>query len=121
MFNFSKFEMTEGKVYTLIVYLYLFIGLLYCFVDKYIPPQFSVLIMFFTLKMLLNYKKCTFSYLECKYRKVKRQDGYLASLMDHIVDLRTTRHKYILYPIATLLIINAPFRDIFKFRKFNYQ
>lgn len=121
MKNFFNFEMTEGKVYTLIVYLYVFIGILYCFIDKYIPPKFIVLIIFFTFKMLSNYKKCTLSYLECKMRKVKRKDGYLASLMDHIVDLRTTRHKYILYPIAFILIINAPFRDMIKFKKFNYQ
>ena len=71
------------------------------------------------IKMICNYKKCTFSYLECKIRKVKRQDGYLASLIDHIVDLRNTPHKYILYPIGLFLAINSPFREIVKFKKFN--
>ena len=108
----KNFEMTEEKVYTLIAYLYGFVGLLYCFVDKYIPPKFCTIVMFIMYKMVFNYKKCTFSYLECKLRKVKRQDGYLASFLDHIVDLRNTPHKYFIYIVSVILLINAPFRDM---------
>ena len=118
MFFFKNFEMTEEKVYTLIAYTYALVGLLYCFVDKYIPGKFCIIVMFIMFKMIFNYKKCTFSYMECKLRKVKRQDGYLASFLDHIVDLRNTPHKYVLYTIGLILLKYAPYRDMvyFNFR-----
>ena len=118
MVSLKNFEMTEEKLYTFIAYFYAFIGLLYCFVDKYIPPNYCALVIFFMFKMISNYKKCTFSYLECKMRGVKRQDGYLASLMDHIVDLRNTPHKYIIYTIGVIILLNTPYQDMIKF---NFQ
>ena len=51
----KNFEMTEEKIYTLIAYLYGFVGLLYCFVDKYIPPKFCAIVMFIMFKMICFY------------------------------------------------------------------
>jgi len=59
--------------------------------------------------MLFNYKKCTFSYLECKLRNVKREDGFLASFLDHIVDLRNSKQKNVLYGISAVLIMHTEF------------
>ena len=104
MFN----EITEKTIYNIIVGVYLVVGILFVFIDKYVPPQFTILIVFFMLKMLFNYKKCTISYLECKLRHVKREDGYLASLLDHIVDLRNTKYKNLLYIISLAIMMHTP-------------
>lgn len=114
-FNFLNFEMTEDKVYSLIVYIYAIVGLLYAFVDKYIPRRYLLIVIFCLFKMTFNYRKCTFSYLECKYRGVKREDGILNSLLDHIVDLRNSKQKYILYTIAVILLLNGQFKELIPF------
>ena len=104
MFN----EINEKTIYNIIVGIYLIIGILYTFIDKYVPQQFTILIVFFMLKMIFNYKKCTISYLECKLRHVKREDGYLSSFIDHIVDLRNFKYKNIMYLIGLAIIMHTP-------------
>jgi hypothetical protein len=99
-------EIDDKTIYNIIIIVFIFIGLLYVFVDKKIPQSFLVLVVFFTLKLIFNYRKCTFSYIECKYRGVKREDGLLASLMDHIVDLRNTKYIKIIYILSVLFIIH---------------
>lgn len=103
------FEFNEKSIYNIIIGVYLFIGLLYTLVDKVVPNNYIVLVIFITLKMLFNYKNCTISYLECKMRGVKREDGYLASLLDHAVDLRNSKLKLILYAISATLIMHTEF------------
>jgi hypothetical protein len=99
----------ENTIYDIIVYVYLAIGILYVIFDRSVPSNYTFLVIFFTVKMLFNYKKCTFSYLECKLRKVKREDGYLASLLDRIVDLRDSKQKNILYGISAVIIMHTDF------------
>jgi len=114
-------EFDEKSIYNILILVFIIIGILYKAVDNYIDPSYIVLVIFLTFKMLLNYKKCTFSYLECKIRKVKRQDGILASFLDYIVDLRNSKYKYLLYLLSFLFIINAPFKDMFVLRRnFNF-
>ena len=113
----KNYEFSEKSIYNIIVLVFIIIGLLYKFVDKRIPPNFIVLVVFLTLKMIFNYKKCTFSYLECKIRKVKREDGFLASLLDHVVDLNKTKYIYAIYALSFFFIINAPVKEIFDFEK----
>jgi hypothetical protein len=89
----------------LIVYLYLFFGLILVFLNRKLPREYFALIIFFMFKMLFNYRKCTISYLECKIRNVKREHGYLNTLLDSIIDLRYTDHILILYTNAIFLIM----------------
>ena len=111
-------EFNEKSVYNIIIIVFIIIGLLYKFIDNYIPPNYIVLIAFCTFKMVFNYKKCTFSYLECKMRKVKREDGLLASFLDHVVDLRTSKYSFLLYVLSCFFLINAPFKEMVKFKNF---
>ena len=101
------FEFNEKTLYNIIVGVYIIIGLLFVYFDKIVPDQYIILIIYFTFKLLFNYKKCTISYLECKLRHVKREDGYLASLLYHIVDLRNTKFKTLLYVISAILIMHT--------------
>ena len=108
-------EFNEKIVYNIIIIVFIIIGFLYKFIDKRIPPNYIVLVGFCTFKMVFNYKKCTFSYLECKMRKVKRQDGLLASFLDYVVDVGQTPYKYLLYPLSVFFFINAPFNEMVPF------
>ena len=68
-------------------------------------------------KWLTDYNVCSVGFLECKLRRVSREDSYIYQVLDNIVDINKRREKnffYILYLI--ILIIN--FRK-FKNSKFN--
>jgi len=117
--NFKNFEFNENSVYNIIIVIFIILGFLYKFIDNFIPPNYIVLVIFLTSKMIFNYKKCTFSYLECKLRKVKREDGLLASLLDYIVDLRNTKYSKFLYILSGFFIINTPFKEMIDFEQLN--
>jgi hypothetical protein len=80
----------------LIVYLFIFIGLILIYLNKDIYNLYIVLLLFFLFKFITNYRKCTLSYIECKLRNVKKEEGYLHSFLERIVDLRYTDHIYII-------------------------
>ena len=97
----------EKTVYNIIIVVYLIIGLLYTFIEKRVPHRYSIILAFCLFKILFNYRKCTISYIECKARGVKKEDGILGSLLDHVVDLRNTKFTNILYPITALILFHT--------------
>ena len=75
----------------ILVYSYLAIGI-YCICNNYnIDQNYMILLIFFLLKTLFDYRKCTVSYLETKLRSVKKKDGYLFALMDDILNIRNNQ------------------------------
>jgi hypothetical protein len=88
----------------LIVYLFLFLGLILINNDSTIPKVYMVTLLFFIIKLIFNYRKCTISYIECKLRKVKKEQGYLNSFLNSILDLRYTPHVYIIYFISSIIL-----------------
>ena len=87
-----------------IVYLFLFLGLILILNDSTIPKVYMVILLFFVIKLLINYRNCTVSYIECKLRKVKKEQGYLNRFMDSIIDLRYTPHVYIIYFLSAIIL-----------------
>ena len=106
MKNFN-FNFTETTVYNIIIVVYLLVGVLYIISEGGVPHNYSVIIIFCILKAIFNYKKCTISYLECRIRNVKRQDGLLASLLDYIVDLRNHDISFLLYFIGAVMVLHT--------------
>lgn len=70
------------------------------------PQWYPVLLIFFVFKIVTNYQKCTFSYIECKVlRGVKRERGLLNALTGGVVSLRDipgARAAAVLYTCAVL-------------------
>lgn len=67
---------------------------------------FSIILLIIT-KSLFNYEKCTFSYIECKLRGVKKHDGYIYQCMDKLTSIKKSNncnHIYTLLFIIALLI-----------------
>ena len=54
--------------------------------------------------MIFNYRKCTISYIECKIRKVKREEGYLNKFINSILDLRESNESILYYIFAFLIL-----------------
>lgn len=88
----------------LLVYTYLIIGLVMMLLNKNLPSYYIGLLVFFTIKWVINYRKCTISYLECKIRGVKREEGYLNRLMDDILDIRKEKDIYLILAIGITIL-----------------
>ena len=66
------------------------------------------LCIFLFLKLLINHRKCTFSYLECKLRNIKKEEGIIYNLCNFHGDLiYTSLNIYIYIIVLLVLIINV--------------
>ena len=72
---------------------------------------------FCSFKVISNYRVCSVAYLECKLRDVRRNDSYMNSFLDPIVDLRYTNHTYIL-TLISFIILTYNFVFLKRFREF---
>ena len=100
----NEFEFTEKSIYNIIIITYILVGFLYIKLERTIPSRFAIIAAFCVIKMIFNYRKCTFSKLECKIRKVKREDGILGDFLDHVVNLRYSKIKYLIYFIVLVFL-----------------
>jgi len=88
----------------LTVYLFLFIGGRYS-IEGCIPRNYIAILAYFLFKMITLYDKCTLSYLECKLRNVKKEDGYLHRFLHSIISLRDTPHVYPIYILGFIFML----------------
>jgi len=91
-------------IYIFIIYLFLILGILYI-KEGAIPRNYIAIIVYFLFKMISSYDKCTLSYIECKLRKVKKEDGYIYDFLHSIVSVRETPHKLYIYITAIIFIV----------------
>jgi hypothetical protein len=87
------------------IYLYLVLGLLCLFKNGKTPKYYIGILIFLSFKWIFNYRKCTLSWMECKIRGVKKEEGYLNSFLDKIVDIRYSKNIYIILTICFIIII----------------
>jgi hypothetical protein len=70
------------------------------------------LTIYFMIKWLTNYRKCTISYLECKVRGVKKEQGFLYNILEEIFDLNKKDFKYLVY-LFTIIIMWINYNKIY--------
>ena len=104
-------------MYLELVYLYLIFGIIMSLNDIDLPGNYIFLILFFGFKWIFNYRKCTISYVECKLRGVKKENGYLYSLLKEIIDLRYSEHIYCIGLLCGLLLY---YHFVIKGHKLNF-
>lgn len=88
----------------LITYLYLLIGIISILLKKTLDRTYIVLLAFMLFKFITDYRICTISYVECKVRGVKREEGYLNKFLDPIIDLRYTKNFYPVIIISFIIL-----------------
>ena len=81
-------SLINKKNILILVYLYLLIGILIICLGYKLNKIYIFLILFICFKWLFNYRKCTFSRIECIIRRVKKEKGYLYNFLEIITDLR---------------------------------
>jgi hypothetical protein len=74
-------------------------------INVIIPLSYIKLLLFLTIKVLLDYNKCTISYLEVKLRGVKKEEGYLYDLLTSLNNLRYHKDFLILLFIINIFLI----------------
>lgn len=99
-----NYKINYEIIYVSIVYIFIFAGLIYLS-EGNIPRNYIAIVLFFFFKMVTMYDKCTISYIECKLRNVKKEDGYLYDFLHSIIILRDTPHAKFIYAIFTVLIL----------------
>jgi len=70
--------------------------------------QYAIAICIYLLfKWVFDYHKCTLSYIECKLRNVKKEDGCLYVFLKRLIDLNKTKNRYKIYlTVSIILILN---------------
>ena len=81
------------------VYTYLLYGISLIIRNVNVPILYLFLLLFCCFKVTTNYRVCSVAYLECKLRKIKREQSLVNQFLDPIVDLRYTEH---IYPLVIL-------------------
>ena len=71
-----------------IVLAYGMYGIFHMILNYQLKQWYMGLMYFIVFKMIFNYKKCTLSFFECKFRGVKKENGYLYRFMDKFINLR---------------------------------
>tara|TARA_A100001015_G_scaffold236948_1_gene269361 strand:- start:2386 stop:2610 length:225 start_codon:yes stop_codon:yes gene_type:complete len=59
--------------------------------------------MFFLIKWITNYRKCTISYIECKLRGVKKEKGIIYNVMEDVYDVNKSKYKYFIYTFVFIV------------------
>jgi len=85
-------KLINKKNILFLVYLYLIYGILILILGYKFNKIYIFLILFICFKWIFNYRKCTFSRIECIIRKVKKENGYLYNFLEIITDLRYNHH-----------------------------
>ena len=88
-------------IFAILLILYLTISL---FDDILNPFLVIITATFFMLKWLTDYRKCTISYIECKLRNIKKEDGYVNCILNDIIDLNKLKYRYLLYFYVIIVI-----------------
>lgn len=93
----------------LFIYFIIIFFLLYSIIssNKCIVQWSIALCAYFLFKWIFDYHKCTISYIECKIRNVKKEDGIIYNFLNNIMCINQSKCRYIIYSIVfAILIIN---------------
>ncbi len=86
------------------VYTYLLYGISLIISNKEVSILYLFLLLFCCFKVTTNYRVCSVAYLECKLRKIKREESIVNKFLDPIVDLRYTDHIYPLVIVSFYIL-----------------
>lgn len=86
-------------IHLIFVYTYLLYGIICIITKKELSILYLFLLLFCCFKVTTNYRVCSVAYIECKVRKIKREESIVNQFLDPIVDLRYTEH---IYPLVIL-------------------
>lgn len=93
------------KKYSIPLLLLIFLIVSLFLKNETINQSALVICFYFLFRWLTNYRKCTISFIECKIRGVKKENGFLYNCIDPIINYNKTKYKYYLY-IFILIVLS---------------
>tara|TARA_Y100000739_G_C20580974_1_gene452816 strand:- start:1308 stop:1643 length:336 start_codon:yes stop_codon:yes gene_type:complete len=89
---------------TIIIYLYFILTTI--FSDDLSIIRVNIFaILFLLLKWILNYRKCTLSYIECKIRNIKKEKSHIYNYCEFFGDLIYNEYNDILFLLLVILLL----------------
>ena len=85
----------------LIIYFYLLYGI---YNSNELSRIYIIILSFISFKIIINYRKCSLSYIECLVRNIKKEDGYINQFFESLIDVRYTDHIYIILSISFMIL-----------------
>ena len=85
-----------------------------CFFEIDLINSFAASIcVFLLIKWITDYRKCTFSYIECKLiRGVPKEEGIIYNFTEPLFDINKRKDRYLIYFIVIIILfINRKYRD----------
>lgn len=116
MYNNYKFYELY-KLFMLIIYIFLIYSVISW---KYIVIKVSIYFsIFMILKWIFDYRKCTFGYIECKLRNVKREEGFINDFCKYYGDLIYNENNYLLFILILIIYSINLIKYIYIYKKLN--
>jgi len=97
-------KIINKKNILILVYLYLIFGILIIILGYEFNKIYIFLILFICFKWIFNYRKCSFSRVECIIRRIKKDEGYLYNFLEIITDLRNDKHIYNFIKLVLIIL-----------------
>lgn len=94
----------NNQIIPTIIFLYVSYGLLIMYTGRQIHKRYIILLYFIMFKMIFYYEKCTLSYLECLFRSVKKEDGYLFQFLNGFIQVRYKKVLFCYLIFFTVII-----------------
>ena len=66
---------------------YLLLGIHEIIKDRPLPNWYVGVFLFMVFKIIAKYEKCTISFLECRLRGVKKEDGYINRVLQAFINM----------------------------------
>lgn len=76
---------------------YLLLGIHEIIRDRPLPNWYVGILLFMVFKILTKYDKCTISYIECKLRGVKKEQGYINRILQSFISMHVHAFELLLY------------------------
>lgn len=82
---------------------YLLLGIHEIVKDRPLPNWYIGILLFMVFKILTMYDKCTVSYIECKLRGVKKEQGYINRILHAFITMPVRAFELLLYTTVFVL------------------
>lgn len=77
-----------------------------CFYDDKLSQVCIIILCSLILfKFITNNRKCTISYIECKLRGIKKEQGFVYNSLEEIYDINKTKYIYLLYMFIVFIML----------------
>tara|TARA_Y100000591_G_C21692180_1_gene623738 strand:- start:186 stop:530 length:345 start_codon:yes stop_codon:yes gene_type:complete len=96
--------LNKNILITIIIYLYFILTTIFID-DLSIKKANIVAISFLLTKWIFNYRKCSFSYIECKIRNIKKEKSHIYNYCEFFGDLIYSKYNDVLFLLLVLLLL----------------